>query len=212
MIHPNSLEGHLIRLEILEPRHLYVMEAIASNPLIWQNLPIEGWRNDVFWRWAYDSLECQKKGQAFVFVVIDQHSGKIVGTTRYQDMDCQHNKTDIGWTWYDPSVWGKGYNFEAKKLMLTHAFEVWKVGRVGFKVDERNMRSQRALEKIGARCEGLIRKHMIRPDGSSRNSLLYGLTDEDWFMTVKHRAQANVIEAIVQQRDTLKYQETVCVY
>jgi RimJ/RimL family protein N-acetyltransferase len=204
MIHPKRLDGNLIRLVEMEVQHLCALETIASNPIIWQNLPVEGWRKDSFRRWAYDSLELQKNGQAFVFVVIDQNADKIVGTTRFQDMDRQHNKTDIGWTWYEPTVWGLGHNFEAKKMMMTHAFEVWNVARIGFKVDERNLRSQRALEKIGASREGIIRKHMIRPDGTSRNSVLYGMTDEDWLLNVQLKSQFSMAEDTVEQRNNEK--------
>ena len=118
MIHPIRLDGHLVRLEKLSLRHIYALEKVAINPVIWQYLPIEGWRKDVFWKWVYDSLELQMNKKAFVFAVIDNQSGKAIGTTRFQDMDILHNKTDIGSTWYDPSVWGLGFNDEAKNLML----------------------------------------------------------------------------------------------
>ncbi len=194
MIHPIRLNGHLVQLEKLSLRHIYELEKVAANPSIWQHLPIEGWKKDVFWTWVYDSLELQMLGKVFVFAVIDHRTGNVIGTTRFQDMDTLHKKIDIGWTWYDPSVWGLGFNDEAKSLMLTHAFEVWNVVRVGFKVDERNRRSQRALEKIGAQQEGFIRKHLIRPDGSNRNSFLYGLTDDDWFGSAKHTLQNHIVE------------------
>lgn len=202
MIHPNRLDGHLIQLQALTPRHLFVLEKLAKNPIIWQNLLVEGWRSDMFWTWASESLELQKAGKAFIFAVIDNKTGNVVGTTRFQDIDLLHNKTDIGWTWYDPSVWGRGFNYEAKSLMFTHAFEVWKVHRVGFKVDERNHRSQRALEKVGTSREGFIRKHLIRPDGSNRNSFLYGLTDEDWFLNAKQMLQSRIVEAIIKQKSS----------
>ena len=200
MTHPDYLEGHLIQLQQLMPAHLYALEKIATDTRIWQHLPIAGWQKDTFWRWAYDALALQMQEKAFVFSVFDNKTGKIVGTTRFQDMDAAHQKTDIGWTWYDPSVWGRGFNFEAKNLMLTHAFEAWKVHRVGFKVDERNLRSQAALEKIGASQEGFIRKHLIRPDGSHRHSFLYGMTDDDWFSTAKQSLQNLVVEAIINQK------------
>ncbi len=207
MIHPIRLDGYFVQLEKLSLRHIYELEKVAINPVIWQHLPIEGWRKDVFWTWVYDSLELQMNKKAFVFAVIDNRSGNVIGTTRFQDMDMGHNKTDIGWTWYDPSVWGCGFNDEAKNLMLTHAFEVWHVNRIGFKVDERNRRSQRALEKIGAQQEGFIRKHMIRPDGSNRNSFLYGLTDDDWFSSAKNTLQNHVVEAIIRYPTDLKVPE-----
>ncbi len=197
MIHPNVLKGHLITLRQLTPKHINALEIVASDPAIWQNLPIEGWRKDIFWTWAYDTLELQMRGAAHVFVVIDNKTGAVVGTTRFQDMDAHHHKTDIGWTWYAPSVWGRGFNFEAKNLMLTHAFETWQVQRIGFKVDERNKRSQLALEKIGASREGFFRNHMIRPDGSRRNSYFYGITDEDWFTFAKDRIHNAFLDSLI---------------
>jgi RimJ/RimL family protein N-acetyltransferase len=208
MTHPEFLEGQLITLERLKPSHLTWLEKIANEPAIWQNLPIEGWRNDVFWTWAYAALEAQLKNTAFPFVIFENRTGQLIGTTRFQDMDRAHRKTDIGWTWFTPSVWGGGFNIEAKQLMLTQAFEFWQVLRVGFKVDERNRRSQRALEKLGASQEGYIRKHLIRPDGSSRNSILYGITNDDWFGGAKKYVQSLVIDALVAHANSFGKNET----
>ncbi len=205
MIHPVCLEGHLIRLERLELSHLYLLEKVGSNPIIWQNLLNEGWRNDAYWLWAAETLEQQKAGKICVFAVIEILTGNVVGTTRFQDIDIAHNKTDIGWTWYDPSVWGKGFNYEAKYLMFQHAFEVCKMQRVGFKVDERNVRSQRALEKVGTTREGYIRKHLVRPDGSIRHSFLYGITDDEWFSSVKKMLNNRVIDSLIARRTVSSY-------
>lgn len=202
MIHPLVLKGHLVTLRQLTSQHVNALESAASDPIIWQNLPIEGWRKDAFWTWAYDSLDLQMRGLAHIFVVFDNKTGAIVGTTRFQDMDTQHRKTDIGWTWYTPSVWGRGFNFEAKNLMLTHAFETWQVQRIGFKVDERNKRSQNALEHIGASREGLFRNHMIRPDGSKRNSYFYGITDEDWFTFAKDKIHNALLDSLIANNKT----------
>jgi N-acetyltransferase len=197
MTHPIILKGHLVTLRQLTPKHINTLELAASDPAIWQNLPIEGWRKDAFWTWAYESLELQMRGAAHVFTVFDNKTGAIVGTTRFQDMDTHHRKTDIGWTWYIPSVWGQGFNFDAKNLMLTHAFEIWQVQRIGFKVDERNKRSQQALEKLGASREGFFRNHMIRPDGSRRNSYFYGITDEDWRDFVKNKMHNALLDSLI---------------
>jgi N-acetyltransferase len=197
MTHPIILEGHLVTLRQLMPQHLNALELAASDPVIWQDLPIEGWRKEAFWAWAMDALDLQMRGLAHVFAVFDNKTGAIVGTTRFQDMDAQHCKTDIGWTWYTPSVWGRGFNYDAKNLMLTHAFETWQVQRIGFKVDERNRRSQLALEKIGATREGFFRNHMIRPDGSRRNSYFYGITDEDWFGFAKDKIHNAFLDTLI---------------
>jgi N-acetyltransferase len=199
MTHPIILKGHFVTLRQLQPQHINALEIAASDPIIWQNLPIEGWLKDDFWTWAYDSLDAQMRGSAHVFVIFDNKTGAIVGTSRFQDMDTKYRKTDIGWTWFVPSVWGRGFNFEAKHLMLNHAFETWKVHRVGFKVDELNMKSQKALEKIGATREGFFRNHMIRPDGSRRNSLFYSITDEDWQTFAKNRIRNAVLDSLIAE-------------
>jgi N-acetyltransferase len=207
MTHPITLEGHFVTLQKLQPTHLKDLEKVAVNPAIWQYLPIEGWRNDVFWNWATNALDEQMRGLAHAFAIIDNKTGKTIGTSRFQDMDAHHNRTDIGWTWISAEFWGLGYNFEAKNLMFTHAFESWNVQRVGFKVDELNLRSQRALEKVGTSREGFFRNHMIRPDGSRRNSYFYGMTDEDWWDFAKDKLQNLVLDAIVTDRHATQYTE-----
>jgi N-acetyltransferase len=202
MTQPTHLEGHFIQLQRLAPAHLNALKLIATEPLIWQHLPVEGWRDEVFWSWANDTLEAQMNRKAHVFAIFDRKTGAIIGTSRFQEMDRFHHRTEIGWTWFAPNYWGRGYNAEAKYLMLEFAFEVWQVQRVGFKVDERNRRSQRALENTGAQQEGFFRNHMIRPDGSRRNTFFYGITDEDWFSFAKNRLQNQVLDAILGQKHT----------
>lgn len=198
MTTPTSWDGYFITLQKLSVEHLDALAQIAQNPMIWRNLPIEGWRKEVFDKWITTTLQEQALGNILSFVIMEAATGHIVGTTRFQDISPEHRKTDIGWTWFAPEVWGLGFNLETKNMMLTHAFENWNVLKVGFKVDERNLRSQRALEKIGASREGFIRKHLIRPDGSSRNSYLYGITDEDWFQNAKTQLQNEILENILQ--------------
>lgn len=198
MINPTILEGYFVTLQKLSFEHLEALAQVAQNPIIWRNLPIEGWQRPIFNKWITKSLQEQENGNALVFVIMEAATNRIIGTTRFQDICHEHRKTDIGWTWFAPEAWGLGFNLEAKNMMLTHAFENWNVLKVGFKVDERNLRSQRALEKIGASREGFIRKHLIRPDSSSRNSYLYGITDEDWFENTKVRLQDEVLGHILK--------------
>jgi RimJ/RimL family protein N-acetyltransferase len=174
------LQGEKIALATLKESHIRGLVAIAKNPLIWQHLPIAGWQKPVFDAWLLETLHLKKMQSVHPFVVLDKNTGEILGTSRFQDIYLEHRKLDIGWTWFTPSVWGSGVNMEAKSLMLHFAFETFGAVRVGFKVDEKNIRSQRALEKIGAIREGVFRKHMIRPDGSARTSYFYSITDDDW--------------------------------
>lgn len=180
------LEGQHCTLVSLTQAHLPQLARIAADPLIWQHLPIKGYQLDTFWTWIEDTMRLKAAGTAHPFAVIDSHTNQVIGTSRFQDIQPEHDKMDIGWTWFTPSVWGSKINTEAKSLMLHYAFEQCGVARIGFKVDENNKRSQRALEKIGALKEGVFKKHMIRPDGTARTSFFYGITDDDW-LAVKIR-------------------------
>ena len=174
------LEGQYCTLVSLSQAHLPQLARIAADPIIWQYLPVKGYQLDTFWNWIEDTMRLKAAGTAHPFAVINSNTHQIIGTSRFQDIQPEHNKMDIGWTWFTPSVWGSKVNTEAKNLMLNYAFEECGVARIGFKVDENNKRSQRALEKIGASKEGVFKKHMIRPDGTARTSFFYGITDDDW--------------------------------
>jgi len=102
-----------------------------------------------------------------------------VGSTRYLNVERAHRRLEIGWTWLERSQWGTGANVETKYLLLRHAFETWGAMRVEFKTDARNLRVRGALLGVGARFEGIFRKHMILPD-SIRDSAWYAILDEDW--------------------------------
>lgn len=191
------LEGQQCTLVSLTSAHLPKLAQLASDPDIWQHLPLRGNLPDVFWDWAEDTLHLKKIGSSHPFVVIDNYRNEIIGTTRFQDIQAEHFKMDIGWTWYARSVWGSHINTEAKSLMLHYAFEECGAARVGFKVDENNKRSQRALEKIGATREGVFHKHMMRPDGTHRTSFFYSIIDDNW-LDVKRRLY-HILDTKVRQ-------------
>ena len=100
--------------------------------------------------------------------------------TTYLDIRAPHDGLEIGWTWYAEEHRGTRVNPECKLLMLTHAFEMLKCVRVQLKCDERNMQSQRAIEKLGAKREGVLRRHGILPDGFVRNTVMYSIIDSEW--------------------------------
>ncbi|WP_019587549.1 GNAT family N-acetyltransferase [Deinococcus apachensis] len=115
---------------------------------------------------------------ALPFVV--EVGGELAGSTRYGDIRAAHAGLEIGWTWLHPRWHGSGVNRRMKLLMLTHAFEDMGMERVQIKTDLLNTRSQRAIEKLGAVREGVLRRHMRRPDGSMRDTVMYSVTREDW--------------------------------
>lgn len=120
----------------------------------------------------------------FVIVV----DGELAGSTRYGGIREVHAGLEIGWTWLHPRWHGTGVNRRMKLLLLTHAFEQMKMERVQLRTDIRNKRSQRAMEKIGAAKEGVLRAHMRRPDGSMRDTVLFSFIQAEW-PEVKQRLQ-----------------------
>ncbi len=104
----------------------------------------------------------------------------VIGTTSLGDTSLEHQRTHLGWTAYTPAVWGTAVNPECKLLLLTHAFEECGFGRVKIQTDSINLRSQAAIAKLGATREGVLRRHMVRPDGSTRDTVVFGITIDDW--------------------------------
>lgn len=131
-------------------------------------------------RFMRESLERQNVGTALPFAIIERGSERLVGSSSLFDFSSQHCAAEIGWTWHAPEVWGTRVNLAAKVLLLEHAFESLELVRVTLKTDIQNIRSQRAIEKLGAKREGVWRKHMQRFDGSWRDSVFYSIIDDEW--------------------------------
>lgn len=128
--------------------------------------------------WYRGGLNEQREGKALPFVI--RLGEQLVGTTRFGDFIANLPAAEIGWTWLDRTQHGSGLNGMVKYLMLRHAFENWRLVRVQLKTAASNLRSQRAIEKLGAVREGLLRNHRRLADGRLDDSVLYSITDEDW--------------------------------
>lgn len=159
-----TLKGRLLELRPLRVSDFRDLYAVASDPFIWEQHPVKDrWNEDVFKQFFRESLH---SGGALV--VIDSKDGQVIGSSRFHGYDEQKGEVEIGWTFLARSHWGGVYNREMKELMLRHAFNF--VDRVVFLVGPQNLRSQRAVEKIGGVRAG------SRRDGSGRNSFVYEIT------------------------------------
>jgi RimJ/RimL family protein N-acetyltransferase len=118
--------------------------------------------------------------QRAMFTVRRTTDGEVVGTSSLGDTDLAHQRTHLGWTAYTPAVWRTMVNPECKLLLLTHAFDDCGFGRVKIQTDSINLRSQAAIAKLGALREGVLRRHMVRPDGTTRDTVVFAITVEDW--------------------------------
>jgi RimJ/RimL family protein N-acetyltransferase len=166
------LEGRIVRLERLVERHRDGLREAAERE--WHihrytnmgTFGFEGW---------FDLALATENEVPFTVLV----GGRPVGSSRYLNVEPMHRRLEIGWTWLERAQWGTGANVEAKYLLLRNAFERWHAMRVEFKTDARNLRVRGALLGVGARFEGIFRKHMILPD-SVRDSAWYAIVDDDW--------------------------------
>lgn len=183
-VQPVTLTGTMVRLEPLGPEHAQDLHAAGQEPRIWRYLPSDpsGSEHDMR-SWIAAALYDQETGMQLPFAIIERATGCTVGSTRYTHILPRDRGLEIGWTWLAPRVQRTAVNTECKYLLLCHAFEVLGAVRVQLKADVRNDISQRAIERIGAIREGVLRKHMLVLDGFIRDSVLYSILDSEWPVT-----------------------------
>ena len=176
-----ALAGRIVSVELLDERHREGLRGAAeASPEIFRFTVYPG----DFDRWFDEALASDDV--AFAVCV----GGEPVGSTRFLNFDPAHRRVEIGWTWLRRSAWGTGVNVETKLLLLEHAFERCGLQRVEFKTDARNLRVRGSLLALGARFEGIFRKHMVLPTGP-RDSAWYAVTDDDW-PAVKERLEGRL--------------------
>ncbi|TAM75295.1 N-acetyltransferase [bacterium] len=179
---PISLEGAHVRLEPLDVAHAPALLEAGREEEIWLYMPIPAFRTlDDAIDFIEQAQTIARTGTQIPFAIVDRANGRAVGSTRYLDIRRADRALEIGWTWLGASARRSAINTECKYLLLRHAFEVQNAVRVQLKTDARNLRSQRAIERIGGVREGVLRKHMIRPhDYFVRDSVMYSIVDEEW--------------------------------
>lgn len=174
---PVTLTGKVVRLEPLSEAHIPGLAAIGLDESIWEHMLYEPVRTEEdMRRWVLDILSRPD----LPFAVIHLPSGQVAGATRYLNIQPEHRGLEIGGTWYGRTFQRTAVNTESKYLLLRYAFETLGCIRVQFKTDLRNVRSQRAIERLGAKREGVLRNHMILPDGRLRDSVFYSILDTEW--------------------------------
>lgn len=170
-----------MRLEPMTTAHVPDLAAVGLDPNIWRFMVYGEMNSEADMRaWVEDILGRQARGTDLPFAVIDLKSGRAIGTTRFMTIDRANRSLEIGGTWYAVAYQRTAVNTECKYLLLRQAFEVYGCVRVQFKTDLRNERSQRAIERLGAVKEGVLRNHVILPDGYLRHSVYYSILPEEW--------------------------------
>jgi N-acetyltransferase len=177
-VEPVTLRGDLVRLEPLAQEHAQGLYNRGRTADDWRYMPRSSFIDMADVRqWIEEALASSNQ---LPFVIVETGKGKAVGSTRYLNIRQEHRSLEIGWTWLGQEWQRTGINTEAKLLLLAHAFERLGCLRVEFKTDARNLRSQRALERIGATREGVMRNHMIVQSNFVRDSVYFSVIDSDW--------------------------------
>jgi len=186
-----ELVGEKVKLIPLNTSHTNDLVNAASDGELWNlkttTVPSEDNVDD----YINFALSEQKANRALPFAVIDQKTNIIIGSTRYCNATPKHKRLEIGYTWYSKSYQRTGVNTECKYLLLNHAFESLNAIAVEFRTNLYNLPSRTAIERIGAKQDGILRNHLINPDGSLRDSVVFSITNQEW-RNVKQSLENNM--------------------
>lgn len=179
-IAPITLEGHGIRLEPLTLEHEADLSAAAADGELWNLWFTSVPQPEETKTYIENALAGYQAGRMLPWVVRELTTGKIVGSTRYHDVVANIDRVEIGYTWYAKS-WQKSHvNTVCKLLLLAHAFDTLGCKVVGLRTDNFNFNSQKAIEGLGAKKDGILRHHAVRRDGSVRDSVMYSILVTEW--------------------------------
>ena len=179
----SQLKGQFVYLKPLQASHIFTLKTLAQNERIWEftkTLLINDSYDEQFESYIRTAFDPLHLGGQLSFVIYSTSTNKVIGMTRYYGIDPAHKRLCIGYTWYVPEVWGGVENKECKLLLLRYAFEVLGFQRVQFDVAHQNIRSQKAVEKIGGTREAVLRKHGLHADGTVRDTVVFSIIDDEW--------------------------------
>lgn len=176
---PVVLENDFVRLEPLEERHREPLRKAGDDPDLWRFANVNLANTDFDAWMEYRFKEVERAGE-ITWAVFDKASASYAGSTSYLAVVLIHKRLEIGWTWYAKRVWAGAVNPSCKRLLFAYGFETLGLNRIELKADARNQRSCKAMERLGAKFEGIHRSHMVRPDGRLRDSAWYSVIREEW--------------------------------
>jgi RimJ/RimL family protein N-acetyltransferase len=175
-----TLDGRVVRLEPMREEHVDELWEVGRDPELWRLTVSIVSSREGMQAWVRAALAEQAAGRALPFVTRLRQEGRIVGSTRFGEYAPRHGRVEIGWTWIARTWQRTAVNTEAKMLMLRHAFETLGLNRVELKTDVLNQASRRAILRLGAKEEGVLRRHAITDDGRVRDTVYYSILREEW--------------------------------
>jgi RimJ/RimL family protein N-acetyltransferase len=178
--YPTTLHGETVELLSLDKTHYSALTELARDKRIWEYYTFDGTHSDRLSEILDSTIADREKGSQFPFVIYHKREGKIVGNTRLMEIQPQHKKLEIGGTWLHPDYWATEVNLECKLILFGFCFEQLGAFRVQLRTDENNIRSRKAIQKVGGQFEGILRHDMVRDNGTKRNSAYFSIIDTEW--------------------------------
>jgi RimJ/RimL family protein N-acetyltransferase len=198
-INISKLRGQFIYLELLQPEDVPQLKTLAFDARLWEytkTLLINETFDAQFDKYIATAFDPRNTGMQISFVMRDAVTNNLIGMTRYYKIEPSQKRLSVGYTWYTPAYWGKVHNKECKLLLLQYAFDELHFQRVEFEVAHQNIRSQKAVEKIGGVREAVLRKHGLHADGTIRDTVVFSVIDDEWPAT-----KSQLQEMIEQQKN-----------
>ncbi len=175
-----TLEDYRVKLSLLSMENYKQLEAIGKQENLVQFSPTKIDTPEDLKAYAQNALDGYYQKTVIPFIVFDKQTNRYAGNTHFMNINRKNKVVEIGSTWIGKEFQGSGLNKHMKFLMLQYAFETLKIDKVAFRADERNLRSRKAIEKLGAKLEGILRKDILMPDGFKRSTACYGILKEEW--------------------------------
>ena len=174
------MEDEWAKIEPLEERHYDLLLPVAMHETLWTYTVAKINTPEAFKIYFDQAMYEKRNKKSFSFAFINKQTGEYVGSSRYANIDAASKRLEIGWSWIDPSLHGTGFNRHIKWLMLSYGFDVLDLNRIELKTSHLNLRSQKAMQKIGAIKEGVLRNHTINDDGTIRHTMYFSFIKEEW--------------------------------
>jgi len=190
-VSPVILTGARVRLEPLAKAHLAGLAEVGLDQELWRWIPAPVRTQEEMAAYIETALDEQARGMSLPFAIIEQATGRAIGSTRYGNVDRTHHRVEIGWTWVARAWQRTAINTEAKYLLLRNAFESLGCQRVELKTDSLNEKSRAAILRVGAQQEGVFRNHMITSTGRIRHTVYFSIIDAEW-PAVKERLEGKL--------------------
>lgn len=174
------LENEKILLRPVQAEDVEGILNAANYPAIWEHMSVSLLTKEAVQNYVEKAIKERAANQSYKFVIVVKETNEIIGSTSFLDIAENHKSVEIGSTWITPKYWRTDINTNCKYLLLKYCFEEWELNRVQIKTGHENIRSQKAIERLGATKEGILRNHMIRKEGSIRHTVMYSIIKEDW--------------------------------